>query len=214
MKSPEVFNIIELTLNGLKKRLDIENTLLVQTETGYSEPARFTFCQGVSDKEINDFSKKHSLLLPWDYKEFLLRHNGADLFVHPYYGGGIELFSLEKIQQIYIEYDYISMIPEGWFPIGSDNGDMLFINSNECKDRFSTYLYWTEMLFVDTAIKLDLNFERWLERLIICNGAHFWNWRNESADSYYTHLRGHIDNMNKYHGKNYTIDCSKKVQDF
>ena len=74
----------------------------------------------------------------------------------------------------YIDYDYIHMIPDGWYPIGSDNGDMLFIDSNQCHGRASNYLYWTELLFVDSAIEIEMNVERWLERLIICNGAHFW----------------------------------------
>jgi hypothetical protein len=211
MKSPEVFNIVQLTLEGLKKRLDSESILLIQAETGYSEPAKFNFNTGASENEIDGFAKEFNLIIPWDYKEFMLRHNGASLFVHPYYGGGIQLFRLDEIRQLYIEYDYIDMIPKGWYPIGTSNGDMLFINSNECNDRSSTYLYWTEMLFVDSAISLDLNFERGFERLIVCNGVHFWNWKNENSQNYYRNLQNYIDNMNKYRGKNYTLDYSKKA---
>ncbi|WP_340398511.1 SMI1/KNR4 family protein [Paenibacillus sp. FSL H8-0079] len=210
MESSEVFNIVELTLEGLKKRLDSNNSLLIQGSTGYSEPAKFTFYPGSSNQEIDSLFEEFNLVIPWDYKAFLLSHNGADLFEHPFYGGGIQLYSLNMIRQVYIDYDYVSMIPQGWIPIGSDNGDMLFLNTNECIDRFSSYLYWTEMLFVDSAIKVDMNFERWFERLIICNGAHFWNWNNESSERYYRHLQGHIENVNNYDGKNYTLALSKK----
>jgi len=88
---------------------------------------------------------------------------------------------------------------------------MLFINSNQYENRYSSYLYWTEMLFVDSAIELKMNFERWFERLIICNGVHFWKWGNETSESYYRHLQGHIDNLNNYQGKNYSLDYSKKA---
>src|SRR5690606_16881602 len=121
----------DLTLEGLKKRLDSESTLLVQTETGYSEPAQFIFFPSTSEEEIITFQNKLGISFPVDYKEFLLRHNGANLFVHPNYGGGFELFSLNMIRKVYIDYDYKNLLPDGWFPIGSDNGDMLFINSNQ-----------------------------------------------------------------------------------
>lgn len=211
MNNPEVFNIVDVTLEGLKKRLDSENALLIQAETGYSEPAKFFFYPSASEDEINTFQNELGVRFPVDYREFLLRHNGSNLFVHPYYGGGIELFSLDKIRQVYIDYDYKNLIPDDWFPIGSDNGDMLFINSNQYENRYSSYLYWTEMLFVDSAIELKMNFERWFERLIICNGVHFWKWGNETSESYYRHLQGHIDNLNNYQGKNYSLDYSKKV---
>ncbi|MBN6187780.1 SMI1/KNR4 family protein [Aneurinibacillus sp. BA2021] len=103
------------------------------------------------------------------------KHNGARFFVHLYYGGGFEVFGLKEIHQHYIEYDYKNLIPEGWYPVGCDNGDMLFINSKECcvNQRENSYLYWTEMLFTDSAIELELNFERWLERFFMCNGSLF-----------------------------------------
>jgi hypothetical protein len=57
------------------------------------------------------------------------------------------------------------LIPDGWFPIGSDNGDMLFINSKDYKDyqRENSYLYWSKKLYVDNAKEIGLNFERWFE---------------------------------------------------
>ncbi|GAA0358416.1 SMI1/KNR4 family protein [Bacillus horti] len=206
MSKPETFSIIDITLAGLKKRLDKENSLLIQAETGYSERAIFHFFPQAEEEDLNKFSRELKINLPHDYRKFLLRHNGANLFVHPQYGGGIEIFGLDKIWQYYVEYDYRSLIPKGWFPIGSDNGDMLFVNSNENVDRYSSYLYWTELLFVDDAIKINLNFERWLERLIICNGVHFWEWGYESSEQYYRNIQQYIKNLNTYHGKNYKLD--------
>lgn len=209
----EIFNIVELALSGLRKRLDENNIMLVQGQQGYCEPAQFTFAGGAESEDINEFFRSLNLVAPWDYKEFLLRHNGARLFEHPHYGGGIELFSLDEIRRYYVSYDYISMIPNGWYPIGSDNGDMLFIDSNQCHDRTSNYLYWTEMLFVDRAIEIEMNFERWLERILICNGAHFWDWKRETSESYYRYVKGCDDNYNTYEGKNITLEIEKKARD-
>ncbi|WP_054403093.1 SMI1/KNR4 family protein [Paenibacillus solani] len=209
----EIFNIVELSLTGLRKRLDKNDSLLIQGQHGYCEPARFTFAAGAESGDIDDFFHSLKLAVPWDYKQFLLRHDGARLFEHPFYGGGMELFGLDEIRRHYIDYDYIHMIPDGWYPIGSDNGDMLFIDSNQCHGRASNYLYWTEMLFVDSAIEIEMNFERWLERLIICNGAHFWEWKRETSESYYQYTQGSIDNLNTYEGKNVTLEIPTKLGD-
>jgi len=112
MNYPEVFNIVDLTLEGLKKRLDSENTLLVQAETGYSEPAKFFFYPSASEDEISTFQNELGVRFPVDYKEFLLRHNGSNLFVHSYYGRGNELFSVDMIRLVYIDYDYKNLIPD------------------------------------------------------------------------------------------------------
>ena len=60
--------------------------MLVQGQQGYCEPAQFTFAGGAESEDINEFFRSLNLVAPWDYKEFLLRHNGARLFEHPHYG--------------------------------------------------------------------------------------------------------------------------------
>ena len=49
------FNIVELALSGLRKRLDENNIMLVQGQ-GYCEPAQFTFAGGAESEDINEFS--------------------------------------------------------------------------------------------------------------------------------------------------------------
>lgn len=186
----KTYNIVELALDALQKRVDAKSQLWIQAEQGYCEPAGFHFNDPASEDEVDYFFQELKVAIPLDFKQFLIRHNGARLFVHPVYGGGIEIFGLDEIYTHHIEYDYIHIVPQGWYAIGSDNGDMLFIDSTKCSanNREADYLYWTEMLFTDSAIDLEMNFERWLERLMICNGAHFWNWKNETGTSYYRHL--------------------------
>lgn len=206
----EIYNIVELTLEGLKRRLDPQSNLVIQGHQGYCRPVTFTFEPGAVEKDIQAISEELGIVIPWDYEQFLIIHNGGRLFMHPEYGGGMELFGLEQIRQYYINYDYKSMIPDGWYPIGTDNGDMLFIDSNQCQGRFSSYLYWTEMLFVDSALELELNFERWFERLIICNGVHFWEWKRETPDGYYRNVESSIENLKEYEGKNFTLKIPSK----
>lgn len=127
----EIFNIVELTIGALKKRLNDKGSLYIQSTHGYCEEVICQFSEPLSDGEINDFFNQYNLTVPFDYRQFLKITDGATLFIHPYYGGGMRLFGLDDIYTHYIDYKYIEMIPDGWYPIGTDNGDMLFINANE-----------------------------------------------------------------------------------
>lgn len=200
-----IYNLVELTLNALRQRLDNDGRLKIQAEFGYCEMAKCSFNPPTTAKEIDNFFSAYNLKVPYDYKQFLLLHNGARLFVSP--GGGFELFGLDEIYKLYIEYDYINIIPEGWFPIGTDNGDMLFINSTKyTNSRECGYLFWTEMLFVDDALELDLSFERWLEKFIITNGVQFWNWKSETTHRYYRNLKSYLANLKEYHKQEYKFE--------
>ena len=185
-------NLVELSLNGLKKRLDNDNTLIKQAEWGYAELSKCFFRPPATQNEIDSFFDELNLALPNDFRQFLLIHNGAVLF-------DFEIFGYQQIFKHYIQWGYKELIPQGWYPIGCDNGDMLFIDSNKCGDRESTYLYWTECLFVDSAIDIKMNFERWLERFCICNGEKYWLWQFETSKTYYGQLKQHISNIEKYH---------------
>ncbi|WP_010274433.1 SMI1/KNR4 family protein [Paenibacillus senegalensis] len=60
-------------------------------------PLECTWREPATEQEVNAFAAEHGWHFPEDYKQLLLLHNGAILFQHPYYGGGTELLSLEKI---------------------------------------------------------------------------------------------------------------------
>ncbi|MEV5027748.1 SMI1/KNR4 family protein [Paenibacillus sp. LPE1-1-1.1] len=194
-------SLVELTLDAFKKRLNEDNSLLVQREWGYTENLVCYFFPAATIEEIEEFQNEHNIKFPIDFKLFLMLHNGVQLFCHPKYGDGFEIFGLNEIYQHYIEYNYKDLIPDGWFPIGSDNGDMLFINSKDYKDnqRENSYLYWSNKLFVDNAKEIGLNFERWFERFLMYNGDLFWVWGKEKTYHYYGRLKQHLINIEKYH---------------
>ncbi|MCD2476114.1 SMI1/KNR4 family protein, partial [Staphylococcus aureus] len=55
------------------------------------EDATFHFKDPASPQEISDIEQKLGVTFPNDYKEFLLQHNGMEMF------DGIEILSLEGI---------------------------------------------------------------------------------------------------------------------
>ena len=190
-------NLVELTLNGLKKRLDSDNTLIKQAEWGYAEQSKCYFRPPAPQNEIDSFFDELDLTIPNDFRQFLLIHNGAVLFE-------FEIFGYQQIFKHYIQWGDKERIPQGWYPIGVDaNGDMLYIDSNHCKEkkRENEYLFWKEhdKNIDDSAIDITMNFERWLERFCVCNGEPFWLWQFETSQTYYDQLKQHISNIEKYH---------------
>ncbi|MFD2615700.1 SMI1/KNR4 family protein [Paenibacillus gansuensis] len=176
--------------------------LLVQREWGYTEHVVNYFFSPADIEKIENFQVEHGIKFPNDFKLFLMLHNGVQLFCHPKYGDGFDIFGLNEIYQHYIQYNYKELIPEGWFPIGSENGDMLFINSNVYSNNQTenNYLMWSSKLFVDSAKEIGLNFERWLERFLMYNGDLFWVYdANEKPYHYYGRLKQHVSNIEKYH---------------
>ncbi|MDM5250067.1 SMI1/KNR4 family protein [Lysinibacillus sp. G4S2] len=89
-------NTITKSIDALKSRLDSENILVVQRDEGFLCNVKFEFKNPASIQDVDRFVEKTGWCLPNDYKEFLLKHNGALLFSDIKYGGGFELLSLKK----------------------------------------------------------------------------------------------------------------------
>ena len=55
------------------------------------------------NNDIQSFEAKHQLTLPQDYQKFMTLHNGAKIFEilsdGENIGGGLQLFSLEEIEE-------------------------------------------------------------------------------------------------------------------
>lgn len=160
-------------MEGFKKRLDNSNRLLVQNRNGKVDTAHFTFNPPANAEEIEEFLRSTHWHLPTDYKDFLLIHNGAWLFKSVRYGGGYELLSLDEIKDNHLDY-----MPVHWYPISINNGDYIFIDSNRVKDGQNNYLvcFNHDDVSVSEGYYLNMNFETWLERLIIAQGTEFWTW--------------------------------------
>nr|WP_166243387.1 SMI1/KNR4 family protein [Paenibacillus turpanensis] len=158
------------TLSSLKERIAPNGELLVQQEQGYCYQAKFIFHEPATESEIDEFISRTGWRLPEDYRLFLLTHNGAKLFKSKY-GGGYNLFTLDEI----IRWRN-SDAPANWYPIASHLGDLLFVDFQE-KDNSDGYLYWMiSSSKFEWADKIRLNFETWLDRLIVAQGVKYWEW--------------------------------------
>ena len=171
-------NVLQNTLTGLKNRM-INDEITVQNSSGDAVSVKFLFNPAAFEEDIQNFIDSYQVILPPDYREFLLTHNGATLF--SMYGGGFLLLSLKEIREIMGRLG--DVLPKGWYPVSYLDGEMLFINSNEvdASNRNTNYLYWS----LNDKQKLNFNFEIWFLRFIQASGEHFWQWHYYSAENFY-----------------------------
>lgn len=155
-----------IALEALKSRL-ADNQLKVQREEGDVDTLRFSFNQPATELEIKRLPKR----TPEAMIHVLNMHNGAQLFVHPTYGGGIQLFSVEEIN----EYREIWECPEQFIPVGTGmDGEWIVC---EVVNEHENYIWVGEFLtYQDDIEKLPMCFKRWFDYLIVAQGAHFWDW--------------------------------------
>ncbi|QKY69393.1 SMI1/KNR4 family protein [Lentibacillus sp. CBA3610] len=173
-------SFVHLTLQGLKRRLDKDNNLLIQKPEGMLLKAECKFNEPASLKDINDFEKETGWKIPDDLQNFLLHHNGALIFESEY-GGGMELFSLNEMKS-----NHLSHMPGYCYPIGYYAEEYLFVNSEKCEDYELDYLLWDDSSSpVDRWERLNSNFELWFDRFIISQGSHFWEWNIIKPENYY-----------------------------
>lgn len=158
------------TLAGLKKRLN-DHKLVVQNAFGFVAEVSFQFEEPALENEIQEFSQRTGLQLPKDYVAFLKIHNGANLF-QAWFGGQFELYGLHDIEK----QKKAGLFLEPWYPIGYQDGGYLLIDGEKTSKGEKDYLLWWESSIVEDAKKLNLNFEHWLDRFIICQGTKFWDW--------------------------------------
>jgi hypothetical protein len=151
-------NSVEKTLNNLKGRLDKNNTLTMRYMGGELLEVKCFFHPPATEEEIVSFFNKLNLIIPNDYKQMLMMHNGTRLLTD------VQLYGYEEIYKEYILWNDKENIPDGWFPIGRDTtGYQLYIDSSNYNNSNNNYcLYWMKIKGAET--KLDMNFEEWLER--------------------------------------------------
>ncbi|MDE8565499.1 SMI1/KNR4 family protein [Anoxybacillus rupiensis] len=178
-------SLLQLTLSALKKRLADRPSIQIQQESGYVTEVRFLFNAPALEWELVKFEETNQLFLPKDYKEFLLMHNGAKLFIDEKSGASFEVLSISEIQEDHQSLDY----PEGWYPIAYGlESSVLVMNLNEINPhkRSNEYLFWLEPgESIEHATPLSMNFEIFLERFIISQGVEYWNWPAYKARHFY-----------------------------
>ncbi|MGC4379308.1 SMI1/KNR4 family protein [Fictibacillus sp. Mic-4] len=131
-------SLIQSTLNGLKERLRLVNgKLILQSEGGEVGEVICEFNESTNQENILSFEKNTGWKLPDDYKDFLLLHNGANIFDDPEYGGGLELYRLEEIKNIHEEMEF----PNHWCPIGYyQNGTgYVCIDTKQTEENLTTF---------------------------------------------------------------------------
>ncbi|MBV7509621.1 SMI1/KNR4 family protein [Bacillus sp. sid0103] len=182
-------NILNDTLNGLKKRLDKDHTIYIQQTQGLTYEVTCEFNPPASIDEIKMLEERLGWSLPQDYKEFLLRHNGANLLFQPGIGEGIELYSIEQILEMRESHQEMEVFEKDFYSIGTCRDGMILINAELCKpnpNRDSNYLNWLmDCSSEEDIIDLKTNFEIWLDRIIAAQGDDYWNWSIISAENHY-----------------------------
>ncbi len=127
------------------------------------EEMQFDFHDPAPTEEVASFEEVVGIL-PEDYKGFLRLHNGAVLY-QPWYGGGVEIHSLNKTLELYTSLDYL---PRNWLPIGYvvDQGYVIIDLGKQ-----ENYMIFLGSLLLDEAQSLEMNFDQWLTRLITTEGS-------------------------------------------
>ncbi|SDS71820.1 SMI1-KNR4 cell-wall [Paenibacillaceae bacterium GAS479] len=140
-------------------------------------PLECTWETAATEVDISKCLSTNNWFFPEDYKKFLLQHNGAVLFKEPYYGGGTELLSIEKMQIISQTYENI---PPHCFPFAWTDHRIgaVCMDSIRCREGEKPYLFFLDAMdFMEEAIPIPLTFTEWFERLITCQGQEYWNWK-------------------------------------
>ncbi len=108
------------------------------------------FKDPASPKEISNLEKKLGVTFPNDFKEFLLQHNGMEMFE------GVEILSIEGI----IEYNEVQDFPEGV----RFNWVLLWwkIRTHKSRNGLEYMLYLDSIDDFEDAVNLDSNFEIYL----------------------------------------------------
>ncbi|PGZ93353.1 SMI1/KNR4 family protein [Bacillus sp. AFS029533] len=181
--------LLNRTLNGLKKRLEKANTIYIQHTEGMVYEVTCDFKASASEKALKLFENQTGYTLPQDYKDFLKLHNGSSLLYTPDYGDGIELFSIEYTLELYESWKEHSAFERNLFAIGTCKDGYLLIDADLCKpkpNRDGNYIHWLiDGGSEEDVIPLHTNFELWLDRIIAAQGDDYWNWSIFSAENYY-----------------------------
>ncbi|CAN2249280.1 Knr4/Smi1-like domain-containing protein [Bacillus subtilis] len=157
--------LVHMTLDGIKKAGSNYGTFPMFHHGGYvMEDATFRFRDPSSPQEISNLEKKLGVTFPNDYKEFLLQHNGMEMF------DGIELLSTEGI----IDYNGVQDFPGGYVLIGYHYDGRYVIDTNKSKNGLGYMLYLDSIDDIEDAVNLNSNFEIWFDTLVSFNGTKYW----------------------------------------
>jgi len=174
---------IQKTLKSLHSRINNNpnRSIEIIAEKGVSHTVTCSFNPPINQIDIDEFEKKINHKLPEDYREFLLLHNGVRIFDMLLdgidIGGGLEIYSLEEISDVLNSEEFQQ---SSFLPIGYISERHLVIDLKSIKE--SNYLFTKNSAEVTP---LYVNFELFIDRYIISQGANFWEWPIYTAKNYY-----------------------------
>ena len=173
--------LVMKSIETLKNRLTVNNTLFVQNENGFTGEMGFEWREPASDLEIKKFEIQHNIILPADFKKFLKISNGAILFKDIQYGQwGCKIYGLDEIIDIsnHVKDWWYELKPE-WIVFATWLGDcdILIFDLTKSKNGINHYIIDGEQgEEVGDWINIKGNFEKWIDRLIVAQGAKYWRW--------------------------------------
>ncbi|MFD3449687.1 SMI1/KNR4 family protein [Microbacteriaceae bacterium 4G12] len=165
--------IVKNTLDTLKSRLNDKGEVTVQNCDGYTYTAEFTFNEPATEEDIHTFIRETGWIVPNDYKEFLLLHNGANFFSYEY-GTAFYFYSLKEILECYDKELHGDRYPIGRCP---DRGDIVVSNAR-CQQNNEHYLMLSGIELID----FQCDFQTWLDRMIVAQGECYWEWYSKTID--------------------------------
>ncbi|KHL92947.1 hypothetical protein QW71_26530 [Paenibacillus sp. IHB B 3415] len=180
--------LIVASLDALKKTMQNNIPFQIQRNLGYYLKCSFSFSKSANSKEIEDFESETNLKLPEDYKFFLSLHNGMELYKDveesaPHW----HIFGIDEILDALEKYP----TPEHVYTIAKFDQTLICVNSDYVKDGKKGYLL-DQSIYTSShndGDPLHLNFELWLDRLLVSQGDHFWLWNSitpENLNDYFS----------------------------
>ena len=170
-----------MPIKSLKKRISINGTLIVQNESGFIGEMGFEWNDPANDYDITKFEQKNNIILPKEFKEFLRTSNGAVLFKDLKYGQwGCRILGLDDLIAISNEVTTwgLELKPE-WLVFATWYGDcdILIFDLHKCNLDDKNYI-------IDGSqgdrekdwINIRGGFSKWIDRLIVAQGAKYWRW--------------------------------------
>jgi len=122
----------------------------------------------INIKKIKEIEKKHSLKFSDSLINFWKNCNGI-IFNHY---GGTRIYSINEVDEICSIYRDI--VQEGIYFIGTFDGDILVMDSNQIENE--NYILYGDECDLDSLWNLHTNFENILLRLIQTGGNKYWDW--------------------------------------
>jgi len=168
------------TILALKERLN-DNRLIIQNEGGHVTTAGFSWSEPLDAQKISTFEKENSISLPVQYVNFLKISNGAVLFKDvEYEQWGCEILPLESIiAETEKARSQGWNLNSNWIVYAKWHGDcdlLLFDLNRYLGDEMGYILDGDRGYNTEEWDYIKGDFDTWLDRLIVAQGAKYWRW--------------------------------------